>query len=635
VIALLRKDLPWLLGFLNAGAIALAIVLGSEPFVQVWTLPPSRLEGLFHAGWIAGAALGLCAAVWDELFGTRDWLRHRPVSPRRLHGSRLLGCGFVLAGWFTVPVGVVWLLEAALGHNVDQLQPANLAEVWATLLPAVTATAIGLFAGTLPCGPLLRLLAGAAALLAVFTAIDSWTKLAADRALDSLPAFAALHAGAAAAFALAGFASAGRDADSDRPWPLQSLIAGGGVALCGFALTGALVVGVVQLAFLDRLLVAYPQVVSAGGTLQLAVQSHEGGRNRVWPVDGDHRRTGAELQGTSNVAWAGGDRGAMEPGFDAPRFHSARTSSWRYSCPLFEDGRAFLVRDEGFTGRVTVVPTGKGPAREPFTADARVLDDRTASGAWVAEPAAGALWRLDPAQQFFVPVPLPGGDRLLAVDSVRPDREDPRRRLEVGEFVYELRSAEHTALVGERGVYAIGGDAVAPAPEWMHEEARKRQRRGQRWERLDPDVLSPRIAVRVEAGDARFEHQYAPRTATERAFAGLALGGSLLRPPALAALAHAFAPAGPQRDPLLDPLLAGGRRPLLLLGNLLAGASCAFLLRRRLRAARIRWWMAACLLLGPCALLAGRLVERARAWAPDPAAAVPPAPPRIASPVSA
>src|SRR5262249_47044198 len=79
VIALLRKDAPWLLFMLLAGSTALTAAWASIGFADVWLFPLQRTDAPFHAAWITGLLLGAVAVLYDDLLGTREFLLQRPV----------------------------------------------------------------------------------------------------------------------------------------------------------------------------------------------------------------------------------------------------------------------------------------------------------------------------------------------------------------------------------------------------------------------------------------------------------------------------------------------------------------------------------------------------------------------------
>lgn len=634
MIAALRKDLELLLVLFVVGFVPLAIVLGQESFFDIWVLPPRRLEGPFHCAWICGAVLGLALAVHDELLGTREYLRHRPTSPARLHAARLCGAALVLAAWLLLVPLVPWLCEALFGHLAALGRPAHAVEVAATMLPAASACAIGLFAGTLPAGPVLRLCAGAAALLATFQGIEAVAtpSLRSDGWICSLPWFAALHGLAALLFAAASFAGARAAHDPDRPWHPANRWIGGSLGTLTFAAFATALLAAWQQATCGSLLRDYPVVVRNGDEYRLAVRVLAGRQFSYLPVDAQHARAGAPLDRRSwnEVAGPYTGLGKAEPGFDAPRFH------WISNWPTgrffqFEDGRVMVIHEQ----HAGVHWTGKGAEGEPFAPGTRLIEGGERPETVLAlEPGSG-LWRYEPDAGWFAPLPLPAGDRLRDARQVRRPVDKEQQRLTVAELVYQVDPEETLAVIGDRAVYQLRDAELQPAPEWMLQQLQQPQPLQRRF--VDDDPLTPHLRLLNGNSALLFEHRYEPRTAAERLHAGLVLYVSCLRPPLLQLASHLLAPQQPPRHPFTDPLLAGGRRPILLLLDLAVAGLCAFAAWRWLarRAAPVgvrRFWLGAALLLGPAALIACLCVERRRAWAPSPTAAIPAAPPRIRSP---
>jgi hypothetical protein len=628
VIALLRRDWPWLTFFLLSGVAALVAALGEERFESVWVMPTRRMDTLFHVGWIVGAALGVFAACYDDLLGTREYARHRPVPVARLHASRMLGCAAVLGGWLLLAPAVQWALEWVFGDYARLGRIAPLVDVWANLLPAGSACAVGWFAATLPCAPLLRLLFGGAVGFLLFALADLTT--ANDGAV--LPAFVAVHAAGALLLALASLANAGHRADADRPWSPRVRSVGGVVVALGLGGAGSLLVAAIADENMSGLALAAPRVVRMDGEYRLAIRERDD-RSSWWtPVDAEHVATapGVRRSAVEREVWNRLDVGrSRQPGFDAPQLRPREDSTGTVQ---LHGGLVYAI-DYARPPSLTVV--GKGTGKTPFAPDTRLI----AVGAfrdsvhWIAEPGATEVWRLDESAQQTVRVPLPEGDRVVGVRSVQ--LPDERRQVVAGDLTYVLARANAKIVIGERAAYEVRRDSIAPAPDWVQEQA---QERGGRVEMLDGDPLRPRIRVLDPNGEPVFEHAYAPRTAVERWYATLLWCTSAVRPPALQ-LASYLGGGGSRRiSPLLDPLLAGGRRAVLLVLCCVVAAASGLAAARRLRrlgasARAQRGWLCAGLLLGPLGLLASLLVERRRAYAPAPEPpAGAPAVPRILTP---
>jgi hypothetical protein len=635
VIALLRKDAPWLLVMLLLGSTALTIAWVATGFAEIWLFQPQRMRGPYHVAWVAGLALGIVASGWDDLLGTRDYLRHRPLGRLRLHGARVLGCALVLAAWMAVPPLVHWGIEsmtglAAFGH------PGHVLDVWACSSVAWSACGVALFASALPCGVRLRLFACGAALLSVFFAAETIGRTEAGP--HDAATFACIHGVAAFAFGALSFATALRDTDADRPWPGRARRVAAAATATVVAFAGNAGLALRELAGLRAYHLAAPFVARVGGDYRLIVRTDAREAPVLIPVDATHRAVGDALAGDSvRALWSPRDGlDCRGPGFDDPWFHSGRSEN-RFA-GLDDDGLYRRLCYDSVTRRPRFVVAGKGPAMLPFTGDARVLDCRGAgSSVWIAEPGAAELWRLDPDASSFTAVPLPDGDHLTRVQYVRPGND--RDRLEVGDLHYQLVEGVKEALVGEHGAYLLAESGPVHVPSWM-QAALARQGADERRERVelvDDDLLAPRVRAFDAGGAVRFEHDYGPRTSAEIREAGLALACSAQRPPLLQAAALLVA-AHP-RPRLLDPLLTGARRPWLAAATLACAGLWALLGALRLRrigadAATRRFWSIATLLLGPAAFVAGCCIERRRCHAGrdvTPGDTGPGAPPRIVS----
>lgn len=634
MIALLRKDLPWLLVVGVGGLVTLSIVLCQEGFLYVWVLPPARLEGTFHASWICGAVLGFVAAGYDEALGRREFLRHRPVSPVRLHAARVLGCALVLLCWFVLTPITPWLTEAGFGWNADLLRTRHAVSVVATMLPAASTAAIALFGATLPTHLSVRLGVSAAAFFLVFSAIEiAATPI--DRRDDwlwSLPWFALLHGATALLFTAASFALPAHAHDPDRPWPEPSRSIGAGLGTTVFAAFVAAVLAMLQGASHQTLQDLWPQLTRVDGTLQLAIRRLDGPRFVWYPVDREHRVTGPRLESRVERPWDSSPRATLRSKdleIREPRFHPWHTLVGRCALLHLEDGIHLL--QASWRGRALLTPARR-PDGTPLAPDASLLVTRGPGRqhTLVLEPGR-ALWRIDDEDpQRLHPLHLPGDDRLHDVRTVRPDDQARKARIEIEDLVYQAVDDQVLAIVGANGVYELRGDDVVPARDWVHAQVTRREVAEDPQPRAHGagDPLHEHVRLVAADGTVLFEHDYAPRTVRERLHAALMLLWSCARPPVLQLPSHLGA-ATTDASAFADPLIAGGRRTWLVALGVALALLCAFAAQLRLRrfgapAPVRRFWFALTALLGPAALLASCVVERRRAYALAPDAAPPP-----------
>lgn len=637
MIALLRRDGRWLSVLSCMGMVALVGSLFADSFADTWVLPQHHFEGLFHAAWICGAVLGAVAALWDELLGTREYVRHRAVAPARILRARLLGTVLVLLVWILLAPPANYALGALPSRAGGLGSLARLPEMWATMTPAFSACAIVFFAGTLPCTPLLRLAVAAAGFHAAFALADALVR----PQPGSPVAFAAAHLGAALLFAAAAGVGAGAVADPDRPWPAAVRRWRGGLAALCLALSVALLWSVPIQAALEARIGAGPAIVQHDGRYGLAVASIVDGRRHWWPVDREHRVHGPELpRDALRTVWQGFHLGhTRDPGFDVPRFGEVHWLGGRHQ---LADGRLHVLRGERDP---TLLVLGRDASGAPFSPRARgqrveVDADGREVEYWIVEPGAAVVWRLTGDREEFEQVPLPGGDRVVGQRTAFLRGAEGLAAEDLARYLTRRDTLE--TVIGERGVYRMREGRLVPAEDAViaglagtTPDSASRPR----VEVVDNDPLAPHVRVVQPAGAAAdgatvlFEHRFGARTGSERLHSALALLLAALQPLPLQALASAM-PAGRSGMALSDPLLRGGRRPWLLLLVAAVSGLCAWAARRRLRrlgapAQVATFWFVATALLGPTGLATSLLVETRRAWTRLPPGTAPP--PRIAA----
>ncbi|HEX6811527.1 MAG TPA: hypothetical protein VF384_07880 [Planctomycetota bacterium] len=629
---LLRKDRAWHgpLGVLGTTALAIAIM--ERGFVDTFVVTPGHREALFHTAWIAGMCLGLAAACFDEVLGTRELLQQRPLSASALLRARLVACAVVLAEWFVFApvaayIGFAWLDSSfELGHW------RQWPSIWAAMVPAISACAIGLLAGSLPFSWWLRGLSLGALFFVSFPLAfwlglswPSWQELLAGA--YSTPWFVGCHLVAAALAVLVATATAGERHDADVPLSPRVRLRVVAPLLPVAAALMCMGLMEVEVSLVQQLQRAYPRAVGNDRGVVLAVRDDRGLR---WIVDSEHRLTG-QRPPASAVEWVR---------FDWPRIHHGsfwiEGPRWRGHESFRSHGGRLLVDGDGTVwwhpgnGRLRTV--AKPQPEPPFAAGtvAEMLGTRQ-KVVVLAERDAAAIWRFLPETESFERVPMPGGDVVVAIN-----------RHEPSDLVLDGAPAvdEGERLVrGKRFRYALrGGGLVAVAP---HDAGTRSERASARRVRvIEPDPIESTVEFLDDAGTTLLRHTFAPRTAFERMLAGAACVLSALRPPVLqiAAMAKQSEPTaalGSRWPWLFDPLVTGGRRLWLVLVSCALAAGLAWRIRHRLlrlgapQATR-RFWITATLVLGPIGAFACLAFERVRAYT-TPAVEVPAPPPRIAT----
>lgn len=607
--ALLQKDAVWVGALLAAGGIALTAAIGERGGFHAFVLGSWRHEALFHCAWIGGLVLGAVAGCFDELLGTREYLRQRPVSWRQVFAARLAGCGTVLLGWFVVaPVGA-WLPFAVFEDGWQFTRWQTLGPLLASMVPAVSACMIGLAAATLPAVWWLRLLAATAWFLAAFGC--AW-QLSTDSQGYADPAtFVAIHLLAAAACLVVAFVAARHSADADRPWTgLLRVVAGGAIAI-GVVLIATAVVREVQQVVVRALHRAYPVAVRHGNEIVLA---HRDAEHRWQLVTADHVPTGTELPAEGlGMSWSGPDDWPHQYEFDAPRWRDAGSSSFGLGgriVYLAANGQAW-VRE----GTHAVVVTGKGEQRVAFGARSTMgtIDDTCI----VIDADTHDLWRFEEARGWFLPVATPDGDPLQQFDRAWLEAgagDDLRQRLQVAR---DQSRGSVDFVRGRRGDYVLREGRLVSVPG-----LRQHARTG--WSRdfaeaAPRDVITYSLDVPGSGAAAPFHHEVTPRTTRERVTAGAAMLWSLMRPPVLQGIAH-MRPAVQRPAWWFDALVLGGRRPWLVFAGIAFAALLAWRVARRLRRLRapspaVTFWVVTTLLLGPIAAVLSVVFERPRAYA--------------------
>ena len=98
MLALIRKDLAWVLPLFVACAAALCLVAASNDVSHTWVFVQQRMWSVLHLLlWGPAVLAGGVLAMRDPICGTREHLRHRSVSPMQVYRAQvLLGLCFVV-----------------------------------------------------------------------------------------------------------------------------------------------------------------------------------------------------------------------------------------------------------------------------------------------------------------------------------------------------------------------------------------------------------------------------------------------------------------------------------------------------------------------------------------------------------
>jgi hypothetical protein len=625
--ALLRRDLSFAALLTVLGTVALATALAQEHFQEVWVFEPAWLQMTFHTAWAAGLVLGVVVALRDHWNGALDYIRHRPLSPAVLQLGRLTTAALVLVAWWVLAPAGAWLAELVGGSLVTAGRLDHWPLVFASMAPAASAAALAMLAARLPLAWWLRAVVAAVLLLVGFPLCEQFAAVG-DRHDPAV--FTVLHLGLAVLLGAVSVAFGHVERDPDRSWTrrvpawatafvLAAGVAGGNLLLNGFG-TGAL-----------RNFAAVLPVIGKVGERHelLAFDGRNPGRSqRAHLLDAEHRRTGAMAEGEiTDVVRLGRPR-FRGPELKAPQFGPRLWSPLRIDRHGFAN--CLLLDRDDWTRRFCVF--GRGDRVTPFHSGVRLVlvgADGYASGSesavarhsliWAVEPEALEVFCFDPSRDEVRSVPMPDGQRIVAV--LEQEQGDPPALAGWKVPSWLVR--------GERGVFAFTRDGLVPAEAKAVEAAELRQAarraRGERARQQTiefpvADVLTPTVRVLDAAGAVRFEHAYAPRTALERTAYAMGLAPSLLRSPLLQVGAHLLADdVHFEVSVWVDPVVAEGRRSWLVFANCVVSGMFAAITRRRLRRAgadarTLRFWSIAVALTGLVGALLSEWLEASRAW---------------------
>lgn len=614
-LALLRKDRPWLLGFLAlGGAVSEAAFLDSG-FSNVFVFAHSRfaqdLELLLAPLTIL---LGLCSTLSDDFRSTRDFLRHRPLTPARIFWTRNLAALCVMVAWMAIGVASTWLHEwlSPFGLEGACANPSVFGALGAMTAGLALVHALVTLSFSLPTRWFHRVWLAA---LLVFSryALQSWLGSAAPSwficvLLLVLGTFVLLLAASRCE-------SAGHD--PDRATPGRTLVGAAGVTLAAASLFGAVTMSGWQGAALRGLQRVRPMMGQVDAN-ELGLLSAP---DRDWlctVLAADWTPTERRVPLSRVSYWAPVPEEAdFDPFQISALYASSAWYQWMESSSgavrsmrriqMREDAlRVVEERSHGRSSWILRLPEGSTRSRGATLIE---LEDGEAEPLFFLAPEVAGLWLLTTeTPPRLVEQPLPESDR-------------PRGKT----WWTDEAGQGHRAIAGDSRTWLYSAGAWKAVAEG--ESARAAT-----FTVLDEDPLRPEAELRLRDGPV-LRHRYGIEHTSEKLFAALAGLGSILRPAPFALLGawtnySAIAEAQPDEALLvLDPLLGGGYG-WLLGPNLALTAGLMLLMFRELRRRGASWrrslgWTLAALCAG---VFSGPLLlalEPRRAWR-RPARSTPP-----------
>ena len=656
MMALLRNDARWLFA---------ALLLGSGVFCAVtWSTDPDlnwiaggldrHWEDILIAWWAGAFLLGLYAGARERLFGTREYLLHRPISATRIFWTRCAACIAVMAMAVIVPHVIQWIVPPGRWANkAIWTWDAGLSRwiVAATMLPLF---ALGVWAATQRCSLLVVLCKlGLVGVPVAYMSLRLMWPLGEGHAVSS-PFYVVAQATLAGVLLWLAAVQFREGPDADRTLPAPARWGFGGLLAitCG---------GLVLLAVAEGQREAHralrghlPWIVeSPGGQFQLVRRRWSGMSFTSRPVDEDHQIQ-AEAAPLATKAIVGAwmapaapfpnaedtllDRAWRSPAIGSrwvrltiPHWYAAGGNSQLAAWLRLPEGRVYAYRIPWARPRLLLQARQAAGEATPEHKTARSWTLARGDGrpfgstcVWnhrgptrIYDPEDRTLWILRGVRTdapHFEHVALPGGERFERFARGSRRAESPGG---------EPMTRHHDLVVTDGGVYEVEAGALRAADMTQIDEDpfRRPTRSGSaavgELRTVDADPLAARVELRGGKGAKLFEHTFRPRLPGEHLLSLATQGFAVVRPP-LCAVASIGAP-----EPLpfpLDLLIARGRTRLALYGLCLS-VLLAWLTHRRLA----RWgatpsgrrmWALLVLLGGLGLYVAFWLVERRRAHAP-------------------
>jgi|GEM_PF-5592863 len=637
--ALLKKDANWLLFFLAFGtAIPLFVILGYG-FRAVWVDPSmGGISDLMIVWWIGPLALGAFGAIRDELTRTEEYLRHRPISRRKIFNVKVGACLALVVFWLAAPLAFQMLFPGLWDRNAPIAQWGRFWHYLGAGSIALSVFAAAFCAGSLRVGWIQRIVIGAALEFFLFVGFVQLAISLDERWANSLGVYVALNVALTALFLVVAYGNHAQGRDPDRPmvgktgW-LTAVTLG-----VGLIFSATFVIAQIQEEFRMDVIHHYPWIVEdSEGAIRLITVDSEG--QTYAECDAEHSVKGAfhfpedDPGGRSLTQWW-----TYQPGWDEMRemgYHSwfgkffDFGGRWERIATFEHNKRCYLNSTKGLVhlyktksprmeGEPAVVDLRKGPKAERFSTDVeRIWLEETDHVAVLADLSDGTIWKCDlsEGEERFESAPLPGGDRYLGCKTY----ELAQNRIVRNGQTYER--VKRTYVIGSKGAYVWNGTSFETAPDEIIAHSAALGERFFVVTRVDP--IAPAVEFRGDGGEILFSHRYGLFTGAQKFRGALVYFMSLLRAPLLQIASFGGVSQKPRATflcaTLIDPLLNGRNRLWLLGANLLVGvilALCAVkrLAQMGLSKGRRLFWALSILLGGVMVALLCAVLETRRAY---------------------
>lgn len=637
--ALLRKDANWLLFFLAFGtAIPLCIVLETG-FRTVWVEPGmGGFSDLVIVWWISGMVLGAFGAIRDELTRTEEYLRHRPVSRKKIFHVKVGACLAIVVIWLAVPFVFQMLFPGLWDRNAAI---AHWGRFWIYLgagTIALSGFAAAYCAGSLRVGWIQRILIGASLEFSLFVGLSHLAISLGEAWVNSLGFYVVVNLALTAIFLVVAYGNHVQGRDPDRSLTGKTRWLTAVTVGIGLMVSANFLIALLQEEFRTSIITDYPWIIEGSDGAIHLVKVVENGHGYA-ECDAAHLPKGTfefpddDPGGRSLTQWwpyrLGWDEMREMGYYSWYRKFFAFEGTWENIASFEYYNRCYLNRSKGLVylyktksplmeGEPSVVELRKAPTAERFSSKIEKiwLDDAYHLAMLVDLPD-GTIWKCDlsEGEECFERAPLPGGDRYLKSESY----EQAQRRIVQNGQTYE--SVKRTYVIGSRGVYVWNGTSFEDAPDEIIAHSAVAGARNFVVTRIDP--IAPAVEFRGAGGEVLFSHSYGLFTGDQKFRGALVFFLSLARAPLLQIASFGELNEKPRATflcaTLIDPMLNGGNRSWLLGANLLVGLILALsalkhLARMGVSKGRRLFWILSILLGGVMVAILCSALETRRAY---------------------